>query len=237
MPPSYNNLSLLDKWISISNSVVNASWKLTKIESNVIFILLAKKKGRDIIEEGEIFYLSAEEYSLLTELSLKNSFEAIKDAGENLFKRIVIIKEDKQVIKFHWVEKIIILEEEKKLGIVWNKEFIPFISELKKNFTRIPLADVLELGCFARRFFKIILCEAGVRRSNSGRFRVDLKDLREILALEDKYEEFRDFKKHVLEKSFDEINEKTLIRVGYEGYKKGRKVEGVEIFWEKRGGG
>lgn len=115
--------------------------------------------------------------------------------------------------------------------IVFHEDIIPYISQLKKQFTKLNLAEIFGFGSFySFRFYLMMMQFQG-----TGYFRISISDLRKIFHIQDKYEATKDLKVRVIDTAIDEINEKSPYDVKYDLIKKGRTYTHLELrFKEKK---
>ena len=103
--------------------------------------------------------------------------------------------------------------------VVLHEDIIPYISQLREQFTQLMLDDVVDFGSFYS--YRIYLMMMQFR--STGICTIKINDLREALDLKDKYEATKDLKVRVIDTAVDEINEKSPFNVTYEMTKTGRK--------------
>ena len=103
--------------------------------------------------------------------------------------------------------------------VVLHEDIIPYISQLREQFTQLMLDDVVDFGSFYS--YRIYLMMMQFR--STGICTIKISDLRETLELKDKYEATKDLRKWVVDTAVDEINEKSPFNVTYEMTKTGRK--------------
>ena len=115
--------------------------------------------------------------------------------------------------------------------IVFHEDIMPYISQLKKQFTKLNLAEIFGFGSFySFRFYLMMMQFQG-----TGYFRISISDLRKIFHIQDKYEATKDLKVRVIDTAIDEINEKSPYDVKYDLIKKGRTYTHLELrFKEKK---
>lgn len=109
--------------------------------------------------------------------------------------------------------------------IVFHEDIIPYISQLKNQFTKLNLCDLFGFSSFYSFRFYLMMMQF----RETGLVRVTLADLRKSLDLQDKYSLFADFKKWVIVVAVDEINEKSPYEVKYDLIKKGRTYTHLEL--------
>lgn len=115
--------------------------------------------------------------------------------------------------------------------IVFHEDIMPYISQLKKQFTKLNLADIFAFSSFySFRFYLMMMQFQG-----TGYFRISISDLRKTLHIQDKYDATKDLKVRVIDMAIDEINEKSPYDVKYDLIKKGRSYTHLELkFKEKK---
>ncbi len=115
--------------------------------------------------------------------------------------------------------------------IVFHEDMIPYISQLKQQFTKLNLKDVIGFGSFySYRIYMMMM-----QFKETGFCKIHLNDLRIALDLEDKYPLAADFKRWVIDTAVDEINEKSPYTIKYNLLKTGRKFTHLELkFKEKK---
>ena len=103
--------------------------------------------------------------------------------------------------------------------VVLHEDIIPYISQLREQFTQLMLDDVVDFGSFYS--YRVYLMMMQFR--STGICTIKISDLRETLELKDKYEATKDLRKWVVVTAVDEINEKSPFNVTYDMTKTGRK--------------
>lgn len=103
--------------------------------------------------------------------------------------------------------------------VVLHEDIIPYISQLKQQFTQLVLDDVVDFNSFYS--YRIYLMMMQFR--STGICTIKISDLREMLDLKDKYSATKDLRKWVIDAAVNEISEKSPFNVNYELTKTGRK--------------
>ena len=114
--------------------------------------------------------------------------------------------------------------------IVFHRDILPYISELKKQFTKLNLDDVFGFSSFYSFRFYLMMMQF----RETGYLKISLDDLRHSLGLEKKYKATRDFKLNVIDIAVDEINEKSPYDVSYDFTAKGRTYTHLELRFKKK---
>lgn len=132
--------------------------------------------------------------------------------------------------------------------IRFDVAIMPYLIELKQNFTQYALSDVMELNSK----YSIILYKwlsmnynqyehysnkGGRREEQIENYRnpsISIQELRTITDTTVEYKLFTNFSKFVLDKPIQEINEHTHFNVLYEKIKKGRTIDSIQFFITKK---
>ncbi|WP_169393570.1 MULTISPECIES: RepB family plasmid replication initiator protein [Psychrobacter] len=114
--------------------------------------------------------------------------------------------------------------------LVFNERIVPFLSELRKNFTQFNIEDVAGFGSS----YSMRLYQAMMQYKSTGYRKIKLKDLRYMLALGTKYKATKDLKVRVIDTAINEINEKSPYQVSYKMLKTGRKFTDLEIKFQPK---
>lgn len=114
--------------------------------------------------------------------------------------------------------------------IVLHDDIIPYVCQLKKNFTKINPEELARLGSFySYRIYFLLM-----QWRSTGKVVISISDLRDEFELTDKYTLFADFKRRVLDVAVDEISKYTEYYVTYNLIKKGRKYTHVEFRFKEK---
>lgn len=125
--------------------------------------------------------------------------------------------------------------------IGFTPQIMPYVSALKKCFTQYQLADVLKLKSrYAIALYRWLMMSwrqyefyFGTKERTPQQLvdyqnpHISLTELRQIMGTGDKYADFRNLRKWVLDTAVDEINAKTGYAIAYEKISSGRRVTGI----------
>ena len=132
--------------------------------------------------------------------------------------------------------------------IRFSPEIIPYLVNLKKNFTQHALSDLAELNSK----YSIILYrwlsmnynqyehysnKGGRREEQVEEYRnptISMRELREMTDTVQDYPRFTNFESYILKNSLKEINAHTHFNVTYDKIKKGRSIDRIVFHIEKK---
>ena len=198
-------------------------------------------------------YLSKTDLFAFFKVSDNDKHSRFKQAVEKMQKQAFFqIKEEqgkgfkfKSIVPIPYVEWTDYNDEVK---IEFHREIMPYLINLKKNFTQHALSDIAELNSK----YSIILYRwlsmnynQYEHYSNKGGRRVEqveayrnptisMEELRIMTDTVNEYKDFRNFEKRILKNSIEEITEHTSFNVTYDKIKKGRSIDSIVFHITKK---
>ena len=168
---------------------------------------------------------------MLNELGfgLKNHIQ-LKETIEKLITKKITIQKEKETLVTTFLSSCIYRHDTSEIILRFDPNLKPYLLQLKDNFTKCYLEDVLSLSSF----YAIRIYELCKQYEKIKERKIDVIQLKEILEIENKYKKYNDFKKYVLEIAEREINEKTDIHISFEEIKTSRKVTSIKFNIEKK---
>ena len=203
--------------------------------------------------KDNIVYLSKRDLFAFFKVSDNDKHSRFKEAVEKMQKQAFFqIKEEqgkgfkfKSIVPIPYVEWTDYHDEVK---IEFHREIMPYLINLKKNFTQHALSDIAELNSK----YSIILyrwlsmnynqyehysVKGGRRTEQVESYRnpsISMQELRIMTDTVNEYKDFRNFEKRILKKSIEEITEYTSFDVTYEKKKAGRSIDSIVFHIEKK---
>jgi plasmid replication initiation protein len=111
----------------------------------------------------------------------------------------------------------------------FSPQMKPFMLGLKERYTRFELMEVSRMkSSFSIRIFQ--MCKAYYYeniRHGRNQMTVGIKELKARLGIQDKYPDFRNFRRKVLDVATEEINEKTRLMIKLQYGRKSRRITDV----------
>ena len=176
---------------------------------------------------------SIKEWADLTGKTKENFYQIADDVTDGLMGKIIkidkISKDGKKAFKkFHvmstanYEDGVLELEISKDM----NNIFLQLQS--KKNYTHYELIEFVTLtSTHAQRIYELI---KQYQHSKNRKRTIGLFDLKTMLGIEDKYKEFKEFRRKVLNVALKQIEEHTTLRYKWQGVKRGRKIHSIEFY-------
>lgn len=198
-------------------------------------------------------YLSKEELFAFFKVSDNDKHSRFKQAVENMQKQAFFKIKQKKEHGFEF-ENIVPIPYVKwtdyndEVLIRFSPEIIPYLVNLKKNFTQHALSDIAELNSK----YSIILyrwlsmnynqyehysVKGGRREEQVESYRnpsITVKDLRIMTDTIKEYSRFQSFENRVLKNAVVEITQHTSFNVSYDKVKKGRSIDSIVFHITKK---
>ena len=198
-------------------------------------------------------YLSKAELFAFFKVDDSNKHTRFKQAVENMQKQAFFKIKEKKEHGFEF-ENIVPIPYVKwtdyhdEVTIRFSPEIMPYLINLKQNFTQHALSDLAELNSK----YSIILYrwlsmnynqyehysyKGGRRKEQVEAYRnpsISIRELREITDTITDYKLMHQFTEWVLEKPLSEINAHTSFNVTYDKIKKGRSIDSIVFHIEKK---
>lgn len=132
--------------------------------------------------------------------------------------------------------------------IQFTPQIMPYLIDLKKNFTQYAITDIMELeskySIILYKWFSMNFNQFENYKFKNNRTQkqleeyqnptISINELRELTDTKDKLVYFRDFEKRVLKIATDEIRKFTHFNVSYDKIKKGRSISEIQFHIEKK---
>ena len=234
------------------NSLITSIAKMDKTPLKM-FELAVSCINTEEPPKDNIVYLSKRDLFAFFKVSDNDKHSRFKEAIEKMQKQAFFqIKEEagkgfkfKSIVPIPYVEWTDYHDEVK---IEFHREIMPYLINLKKNFTQHALSDIAELNSK----YSIILyrwlsmnynqyehysVKGGRRADQVESYRnpsISVKELRIMTDTINEYKDMNNFTKKVLNKPLEEINTHTSFNVTYEKVKKGRSIDSIVFHITKK---
>jgi len=205
------------------NALTNARYDYTELQQDLLFFIISKLNP----DNKEDYSLSIMELSKLTGKKYNAAYlhKATADMGSRVLE-VLTEKSYEQIwmfqrVKYHLGQGIIEFD--------FTKHILPYLFDLKNNFTSFELAAALRLTSkYAKRIYP--LCSQWKDLGETKKY--DLQDLKKMLGLLDdkgneRMKQLIDLRTNVLDVAMKQINEHTELHVSYKLEKVGRSFKNI----------
>ena len=234
------------------NDLITSIAKMDKVPLKIFELAVSCIDTENLPKENTI-YLSKSELFSFFKVDDSNKHHRFKEAIKVMQKEAFFeIREEagkgfkfKSIVPIPYVEWTDYNDEVK---IEFHREIMPYLINLKKNFTQHALSDIAELNSK----YSIILyrwlsmnynqyehysTKGGRRAEQVESYRnpsISIKELRIMTDTVNDYERFQSLETWILKKPLEEINDHTSFTVTYDKVKKGRSIDSIVFHIEKK---
>lgn len=219
------------KFVVKSNALVEARYRLSLQESQVILWLLTQIRPED--EDFKSHKLDVISFARLVNVDVESKYRELRKITRQLMQRVIEIyqHETQTLLQVSWLSAAFYELKKGCVSLEFSPYLKPYLLQLKSHFTKIEIVDTLKLkSIYAIRIFELLL-----QYSPIGSRKMNLIDLRSYCGISEKeYSLYADFKRKIIEKARSEINSKTEYKIDYAEIKESRKVVAIEWTIKKR---
>jgi len=222
--------------ITKSNSLIKSSYRLSLNEMRVVIygISLVNPLNSEFPSSYEInIKRFAEHFGI--KAAERSFYKELKEAIVNRFWERELSYWDynkKRTVKERWLIRVEYADREGVIKLYYNPLIKDELQQLTKNFTTYFLSNIVEMkSIYGIRLYEICLMEYKKSLTNykTSKFTIEIKKLKEILQIDNKYSRFNQMKEFVLERGRVEINKHSDIHVSYKIKKVGRTPHKIEF--------
>lgn len=211
-----------------SNQVIEASYTLTTIEQRLILSAIAQvPKGEEVSDD--ILYPLTMKNLVKLGGDEKASHKEFKDAVNRLYERSIVLRDGDESDSFRWIQEKV-FNGSNKAFIRFSKPILPFLTNLKVEFTKYLESDIVGMSSpYAIRFYELMMQYRSV-----GKREITLDDLRWMFQLQNKYPVWADLKKRVIDQAIKEINLHSPYKLIVEPKRTGRRITSIVLKFQDK---
>lgn len=212
-----------------ANSVIEASYDLSVAEHRLLLSCFAQI-GKEATDK-RLYRVYARDIAVLAQIPTPDAYRDAAAAAERLYERSVEVyegpngTEPPRKRKFRWIQEAVYAEGEGYVDVRLSTSILPYVNNLLEQYTVYHMQDVARMTSrYAIRVYELL-----VQWRRRGNRTVEIKWLRRALGVGEKYQNFKDFRRRVIEPAVEQINERSPLQVDWETRKTGRSVTHIEF--------
>ena len=214
------------EFVVLHNNLVEARYRLTLQEKRIVLWLASQVTPFD--EDFKEHSLSIKDFSDLINTQGENLYTRLQSITRRLMQRIITIRPigEKRLIQVAWLGAADYKIDKGIISLSFHPHLKPFFLQLKRNFTKINIVDVMGL----KSIYSIRIYELLKQKEFVGMRIITIDEIRDYCGIsKEKYKQINDLIRKVLEVSKLDINDKTDIEITYSMIKEGRKYVSVSF--------
>ena len=227
--------------VMANNMLMHSASNLSLDELKLLrFIIMQTKKGDQELYE---FELSAKDFAKLLDVNIKTNdlYKRLRNMVKHLMQEVIYIGDDSQKrwTMFHWVD--VCSYDNGKISIKISDQLKPFLTDLRGNFTRYQLSEIISFkSTYAIRIYEILSSYLNENNQPHADVAIEIsisvEELRKATDTVNKFTRYSAFKAKVIDMALREINEKSKYHVVVTPYKDGNAVKGFDFLIESQAG-
>jgi Initiator Replication protein len=210
-----------------SNKLIETSYKLGSREQFFVLFLLSKISQHDT--EFRQYRVHHKDIARVMNFDGRRRVankEDIFKMMNNLNTQPIRFSEGDEDVQAVWITSLRYNRKSGEYTFTFSFELKPFLLQLKEHFTLFNISNVVYLSGHSTRMYEVLKRHQYKRESVV----LSIKDLKFWLRIENKYPEYYEFKRWVLEPAKQELEQYTDIRFTYaEAEKEGKKILSLEF--------
>jgi len=213
--------------VRIHNDIANGRGDFSACMLDILFYILS-----DFKQEERFYTVRHDNISAITGRDW--NYQQFREATQEMGSRMFEIETDNAYLQLWLFGSVEYKKGTGSFEIELSKKAMPYLENLKSNFTSMQLKSILFCSSkYAKRFYML-----GCRWRGTGKVpQMTISELKIMLGLKDpkgkqkeQYERFTDFKIKVLDVAVQQVNEHTDIMLDYKLIKRGRAFYWIDIF-------
>lgn len=229
MKPYERDKLSLDNQVVKANTMIQGKYKMSALEQKLVLTLCSKITSNDdmfmeftmtVNEFANFLGIDNKNYEFNRTLKRKCKILNNKDIEMNIG-----TKENPDWLFFHWFEYIRYIPGSATIKMKFSPVLEPYLLSIKETYTKYRLGYVINFKSeYSFRMYELMKSYEKI-----GERTITIEEIRELLMLDDnKYVKYSHLKTRVIQKSIEEINRYSDIKVELEKEEKeGRKVVGL----------
>lgn len=213
-----------------SNALIEAGYKLTLQEQRVLLVCIGKLNSMLEGQESTIKLTAKELYQAFPDMGREHAERHLRSGINRLAERWIYLRNEEIEQEIRWIQsKARYLKGEARCEITFSNAIMPYLTQLKGQFTKIAVRNVSAL----KSVYSIRLYELLMQFKAIGDRIIKVDDFRVMMGVSDKYKEFRDLNKRVIIPAITELNQKSDLQVTMDIVKDGRSVAALHFHFQE----
>ena len=215
-----------------SNSLVSAVYKMPVNSSHLFNIMLRYITANDVInDDGKLHTITAIEFGKLLNINSKHQYRELKIATKFLLSAVIRVPIDSLIYdEYSIFDTARYAIGDGYTSLAFSRNFLPFIQNLKGDYTRLKLAETLSL----KNFYSVRLYEKFMQfmePDGTGWWNVEIDELKKLLSIDENHTYWNNnfFRIKVFSPAIAEIVSKLYWNISVNPVRAGRKIFILEI--------
>ncbi|PWJ53429.1 replication initiator protein [Dyadobacter jejuensis] len=219
---------IVKKEVRQHNLITTARHEFSAVQLDIYFMVLSLIRKGDTA--GITYEITVQEIESITGRNW--NYQQLREATEGLIGKVFEINEADGLLQVALMSSAKYLRGQGKIQITISDKIIPYLVDLKRNFTSFQLFCVLSMKS---KYAKWLYLQFS-RWKDKGRISFEIDELKYLLKLKDpkgkeseQYKSWSTFKEKVIDIAVKQINDKSDLHIQYSVTKKGKKINRISF--------
>lgn len=223
-------LEVRNQTVTKANELIQKSrFSLSLQQQKIVLYLISQISPYD--DDFKIYEFSIQEFCKVCGIDETSggNYQILKDAVKEIADKSlwITVEEDEETL-LRWIEKPYINKKNGVIRIRLDNDMMPFLLQLKQNFTSYELIWTLHFKSkYTIRLYELVK-SIHFHDLNPYTREFPLEELKRMLGAET-YKTYQAFKERVLMRAVQEINDYSDKTLSYEAIKSGRSVSRIKV--------
>lgn len=208
-------------------NVSRRKYELSALEQKVLAYIISLIKPQQNITQKPFneYEIDIKHFCAVCGIDIKNgkNYINVKNAIKRLADNSFWLNEGDDELLFQWIVTPRIKKNSGKIIVKISDDVMPYLHGLHERFTQYELYQVLAM----KNPHSIALYEFLKSYAHRQIITIAIVDLKKYLSLEDRYKEYKGFRRKVIEPSITEINKFTDLKIEWTPCKQGRSIVSI----------
>jgi plasmid replication initiation protein len=224
---------------SQGNELITGIYSMPLDCKRVLLLGLAKVRYQGARDQSLRFQITVKAWGSLFGVDQKAAYQRLRAAAHKLMRQYNPVKvagigegpiDPNDYRELVWFDECRYYARQGYVELCFSDKIRPHITDLLSDFTLVDLNAVRGMtSVHSIRIYELLR-----QYRNTGWCSISVSDLRVLFQLEDRYTEYHDFKRKVIDKAVREINQRTNLQVAYAVKRTGRKVTDITFRFTER---
>ena len=224
------------------NELIEGAYKVSLDEFRLLNLVLSKVDSKER-QPNKPYVITVQDFQSVYGLSHNNGHTKLRDSAKGLLRKpIVVYRHDEKTGRLKGTERpwfsfieYDVIDGDAAVSLIFSEFVRPYIYELKKNFTSVIFRNVsaLDTAFSIRLYYWLAKPKKLFKSTRNGTtsVKLDIDWIKQRAGLEGKYDDYRIFRRKLIEPAINKINAETDITVTFEPLLKGKRVTGIEFIY------